>query len=127
MKKRLRKKLRLGEFVELVFVASVTWHEGTSPDCIERTNRDLVACLTSMGLSGRIGAGDEIINTMISRRGGCTELDQERVFDWLVENVDCDEILITRLYDNDCDDEEYSSLFRSPVHIAGPCRRGGWA
>lgn len=78
MKKRLRKKKRLGEFREMGFAVAIKWTSPTMDWAL------IDGCIEPAGLGYGGGGRDGQDFGFISRyRKGCTEADREHVRGWL--------------------------------------------
>lgn len=116
MKRRLRKKLRLGEFVELGFGVKIVWQPDMDPEYVERITWDFVTkCIEPLGLfCGGGGGAKGCVYFITRRRSSCTDMDQEHVFEWLARHIDdqAKKVLISRLVDAwHCTDAQYDALF----------------
>jgi uncharacterized protein len=102
MRKRLRKKLRLREFVELAFTAKYQVKPGLSPDALESLlDRFILEAIEANDLHCAGGAGPLEWDFLVCANGrrSATDADCERVRTWLEGQADITAVFVGDLQD----------------------------
>src|SRR5687767_2852535 len=102
MRRRLRKKLRLGEFIQLGFTVKYRPKLGLAPDAIEALlDRFIRQAIEASDLHCGGGGGPDSWDFFVCANGrrSATDTDRMGVQDWLKSQADVTDVVVAPLQD----------------------------